>query len=455
MIQLNPGDFEGFCPGVTELKMKLKDRPIFRKFISDFSFSFLLKIGSMGLGLLVTRMLARRLGVEGYGIYSVACALIMLFQIFVQFSVRGILVRDVRSGKIPLQRAAESLLCLACIMAPLMYLILIGAGFIYDPSIIPLLLLGGLSYFLTGNRSLNAILHASGRIKTESFVNLLVVLFNFLLLLLFLGEGGSISTVFLCSLGSVGLALVYQNYAVSREVRIRVRRQFKEVGYLMRESWPLVFAGLIQLIHSRADLFMLEKLGLFRTLALHLPFFPSHLLPTSFDTGMEVGIYAGAYRFFEMPIFIPTYILATGYPILSGLTRKIEFRHFRNRLGAVLAAASLLVMIVLYLFARPLVHLVLGTEFSGSIPVLKIFVFGIPAMMLRPLFRQVVIIRRWQHHLTWILLSGVILNVLMNLYLIPLHGSEGAALATVISESLTAGLIIFVAGRAVGKWGKE
>ena len=409
----------------------------------------------MGLGLLVTRMLARRLGVEGYGIYSVACALIMLFQIFVQFSVRGILVRDVRSGKIPLQRGAESLLCLACITAPVMYLILIGAGFLYDPRIIPLLLLGGLSYFLAGNRSLNVILHARGRIKTESFVNFLVVLFNCLLLLLFLRDGGSISTVFLCSLGAVALALVYQNYEVSREVKIRVRKQFKEVGYLMRESWPLVFAGLIQLIHSRADLFMLEKLDLIRSLALHLPFFPSYLLPAAFDTGLEVGIYAGAYRFFEMPVFIPTYILATGYPILAGLTINIEFRNFRNRLGVVLAAASLIVMAVLYIFAGPLVYLILGTEFSGSIPVLKIFVFGIPAMMLRPLFRHVVIIRRWQRHLTWILLSGVMLNVLMNIYLIPLRGSQGAALATVISESLTAALIIFLAWRAVGKWEGE
>jgi len=340
-------------------------------------------------------------------------------------------------------------------MAPAMYLILIGAGFVYDPSIIPILLLGGLSYFLAGNRSLNAILHARGRIKTESFVNFLVVLFNCLLLLFFLGEEGSISTVFLCSLGAVALALVYQNYEVSHEVKIRVRKQFKEVGYLMRESWPLVFAGLVQLIHSRADLFMLEKLDLIRSLALNLPFFPSDLLPASFDTGLEVGIYAGAYRFFEMPIFIPTYILATGYPILAGLTRRIEFRHFRNRLGMVLAAASLIVMVVLYLFAGPLVHLILGTEFSGSIPVLKIFAFGIPAMILRPLFRQVVIIRRWQRHLTWILSSGVLLNVLMNFYLIPLRGSQGAALATVISESLTAALIIFIAGRAMGKWEGE
>ena len=437
------------------INMRLKDRPIFRKFISDFSFSFLLKIGSMGLGLLVTRMLARRLGVEGYGTYSVVCALIMLFQVFVQFSVRGILVRDVRSGRLPLQRAAESLLCLAGIMAPAMYIILIGAGFIYDPSLIPLLLLGGLSYFLAGNRSLNAILHARGRIKTESFVNFLVVLFNFLLLLFFLGEGGSISTVFICSLVAVSLALVYQNYAVSREVKIRVRRQFQEVGYLMRESWPLVFAGLVQLIHSRADLFMLEKLDLIRSLALHLPYFPTHLLPATFNSGMEVGIYAGAYRFFEMPVFIPTYILATGYPILAGLNLKIEFQNFRNRLGGVLAAAAVLVMIALYIFAAPLVRIILGPEFSGSVPVLRIFVFGIPAMMLRPLFRQVVIIRRWQRHLTWILLSGVILNILMNLYLIPLKGSPGAALATVISESLTAALIIFIAWRAVGKWGGE
>jgi len=434
--------------------MRLKDRPIFRKFISDFSFSFLLKIGSMGLGLLVTRMLARQLGVEGYGTYSVVCALIMLFQIFVQFNVRGILVRDVRSGRLPLQTAAESLLCLAGIMAPAMYLILIGAGFIYDPSIIPLLLLGGLSYFLAGNRSLNAILHACGRIKTESFVNFLVVLFNFLLLFFFLGEGGSISTVFICSLAAVSLALVYQNYAVSREVKIRVKKQFSEVGYLMRESWPLVFAGLAQLIHSRADLFMLEKLDLIRSLAFHLPFFPTHLLPVMFNSGLEVGIYAGAYRFFEMPVFIPTYILATGYPILAGLSRKIEFLNFRNRLGGVLAAAAGLVMIALYIFAAPLVRLILGPEFSGSVPVLKIFVFGIPAMMLRPLFRQVVIIRRWQRHLTWILISGVILNILMNLYLIPLQGSEGAALATVISESLTAALIIFIAWRAVGGWDK-
>ena len=47
----------------------------------------------------------------------------------------------------------------------------------------------------------------------------------------------------------------------------------------------------------------------------------------------------------------------------------------------------------------------------------------------------------------------MLLNILMNLYLIPLRGSGGAALATVISESLTAALIIFIGWLAVGRWG--
>lgn len=432
--------------------MMIKGRPIFKKFVSDFSFSFLLKIGSMGMGLLVTGMLARRLGVDGFGTYSVACALIMLFQVFVQFNVRGIVVRDVRSGRLPIQKAAETVLYLVCFTAPIVYLILLGAGYLFQPGLLWLLAIGGLSYFLHGNRSLNIILHARGRIKTETFVNTLVVAFNCLLIFLFLNKGGNISTVFLCGLGAVALALVYQNYAVSREVRIRVRKHPAEARYLIRESWPLVFSALVQLIHSRADLFMLDKFELISNLSRHLPLFPSGEILTGIDAVHQVGVYAGAYRFFEMPIFIPTYILATGYPILAGLMVRAEFKAFLKKLFLLLGAGAVLVMVVLYFGARPLVDIVLGNNFSGSIGILQVFVWGIPAMMIRPLFRQVMIIRKSQKHFIWIMITGLVLNLILNLYFIPLYGAAGAAAATVISESLTAGLIIFIGWRTVENW---
>jgi len=317
--------------------MKLSDRPILKKFVSDFSFSLLLKIISMGAGLLVTRMLARRLGVDGYGTYSIACALIMLLQVFVQFNVRGIVVREVQTGRLPIQKAAETLLYLICFTAPLAYLALLGAGYLFQPGLVGLLAVGGLSYFLHGQRSLNAILHARGRIKTESFVNCLVVIFNCVLLFFFLRRGGNISTVFICGLAAVGLALIYQNYAVSREVTIRVGNHPRPALNLIGQSWPLVFSALVQLIHSRADLFMLEKFPLIVELARHLPFFPANGAVTVIDPAHQVGIYAGAYRFFEMPIFIPTYILATGYPILAGLTVRREFTDFGKKLLLLLA----------------------------------------------------------------------------------------------------------------------
>ncbi len=432
--------------------MKTGNRPILRKFASDFSFSLFLKVISMGLGLLVTRLLARRLGVDGFGTYSVVCALIMLFQVFVQFNVRGIVVREVQTGRLSLQEAAETLLYLMCFTVPISYLALLGAGYLFQPGLISLVAIGGLGYFLQGYRSLNAILHARGRIKTESFIGALVVLFNCLLLYLFLPPGGSISLVLFCSLGAVALALVYQSYTLSREVKIRVKKHPAAAGTLVGQSWPLVFSALVQLIHSRADLFMLDKLSLIVRLADHLPFFPPVDLLERFDSAYQVGIYAGAYRFFEMPIFIPTYILATGYPILSGLVVPSEFKSFLKKLLLLLAGAAVAVMIVLFVAARPLVYTILDRDFAESIGILRIFIWGMPAMMIRPLFRQVMIIRRAQKHFVWILLSGLGVNLVLNVYLIPLRGAFGAALATVISETLTAVFVIALALRELVGW---
>ena len=75
-------------------------------------------------------------------------------------------------------------------------------------------------------------------------------------------------------------------------------------------------------------------------------------------------------------------------------------------------------------------------EFQGSGEVLKILALAIPIIFWGYLMTQsLVALDRNRVYLT-ITAFAVLLNVLLNYWLIPEYGAEGAAIATVITESL-------------------
>ena len=88
------------------------------------------------------------------------------------------------------------------------------------------------------------------------------------------------------------------------------------------------------------------------------------------------------------------------------------------------------------LLAEIIIQMFFAQEFQGSGEVLKILALAIPIIFWGYLMTQSLVALDHNRIYLAITAFAVLLNVLLNYWLIPEYGAEGAAIATVITEAL-------------------
>lgn len=153
-----------------------------------------------------------------------------------------------------------------------------------------------------------------------------------------------------------------------------------------------------------------------------------------------VGLYAAATKLSEIWYVLPTVAVTALFPTVVKTRELDEGLYYRRleRLFALMAAMSLALALPVTLLAGPIITLLLGSGYEAAAPVLAIhiwaalFVFyGVVqgAWDIAENLAQLAFVR---------VLCGALLNVALNLWLIPRYGAIGAAIATVIAQATAA-----------------
>jgi O-antigen/teichoic acid export membrane protein len=154
-----------------------------------------------------------------------------------------------------------------------------------------------------------------------------------------------------------------------------------------------------------------------------------------YRTYAEVGWYTFAYRPFEALLFIPATLRTVVFPVLS-----IYYRDAPNR---VLASAEKLfkglaiigwpITVGLFLLAPQFIDL-LTSRFPQSAASLRILAIAVVFMFVDNTFPAVLNAIDRQKRYAYVALSGLVINLGLNLILIPRFGYIGASWATVATE---------------------
>ena len=150
----------------------------------------------------------------------------------------------------------------------------------------------------------------------------------------------------------------------------------------------------------------------------------------------EVGIYSAAYSLTLALIFIPTIYINSIFPSLSKFyvnsMESLKFAYKKSLLY--ISVVALPMTIILFFLSEEIIYFLYGGEFSNSALVFKIiaitiffrFVTFVNAITILSVDKQKQ--RLYSQAIT------AILNIILNLILIPAYGYIGAAVATVITE---------------------
>jgi PST family polysaccharide transporter len=199
---------------------------------------------------------------------------------------------------------------------------------------------------------------------------------------------------------------------------------------LIRECWPLIFSSLSVMLYMKVDIVMLGKLSGDRS----------------------VGIYSAATRLSEGFYFIPMIIASSVAPMLLRARARSAEQYMLGlfQLYILMVRMSLAIAVLLAVASPLLIGLLFGSDFSEASAVLRLHIWAAIAVFLGVASSQYLINEGLQKLSLCRTLTGLVVNILLNLLLIPHFGAVGAAIATLISY-FVATFSIIISHHGVGQ----
>ncbi|MCE9681655.1 flippase [Halomonas alkalisoli] len=392
----------------------------FRRYAANTSWMMAEQMLRIIAGLLVGIWVARYLGPEQFGLFSYVIAFTAIFGGMAKLGLDGIMVRELVNK--PEMRdtylgtafwlkfcGAFMVMALIALVVPFtsndtttnLFIFIISAGLVFQ------------SFEVVEFYFQSQVLA-----KVVSICKVIqLTLSSLIKLLLVVAQADLFWFVLVTVVDAMSLAT---SYYIASQLRMSISFykcfDTRVAKSLLKASWPLIFSSLVVMIYMRTDQIMIkEMLG-----------------------DYEVGVYSAAAKLSEAFYFIPGLLGASLFPaILSA--RKDCLERYENKLVALLRfvyVISLMILLPLLFFSQEIIHVLFGGDYKESSSILSIHVMGMifafSGIVASRWFiaegLQILTLRRTA--------AGAVVNVILNLLLIPKWGVYGAAFATVTSQLL-------------------
>jgi O-antigen/teichoic acid export membrane protein len=152
----------------------------------------------------------------------------------------------------------------------------------------------------------------------------------------------------------------------------------------------------------------------------------------------SVGLYGAAVQLTDTWTFMPTLIIGSLYPATAGMYYSNHAEYTRRMKLLTMLALSIAVVVGagIVLFAPFIVKIVYGDAFQGVVPILRIYTVYVPIAVVYAILQNHLTTSNKTRTLVLIGIIGAIVNIALNIVLIPIYGAVGATLATIIAGSI-------------------
>jgi O-antigen/teichoic acid export membrane protein len=361
----------------------------------------------------------RLLGAEGWGTFSYVLAFVSLFYAFTDIGISTFITRELSKES----EDSYSYIFTAFILksALLLFSLLISVIFIpqfakihIDVSLILMLALLNFSdalreFILSINRSFE-------RMEREAFIKIVLNVFTTTLGLLLVFLYKNVFALALAyTLGSVIATAL--SFIVVRPIFKKVTwlYSFEKVKVILNFSWPYIATTFFTTAIFNIDSIMLGQI----------------------KSASDVGIYSAALRIFHFITLIPIYIGIALFPIMSKHEADNSYSTsiFESSM-IMLFAIGIPIIIGGSMLSTSIMTTIFGQAFVTGGIVLSILLIAILADFPNTILSNVIVAKNIQRKFIVSTGIGLVLNVVLNIVLIPDFAVIGAAIATVLSRLL-------------------
>ncbi len=389
-----------------------------RRFIRDFVGVLNSNIFSIICGLLVVILLTHILGVDGFGLYYALLVIPLIVVSLTHLGIRGASIFMIGQKKFTDDDIVSSVLFILIFSGIIGILASIGAySIFYEPeyTILLISLVVIIIPFRLGIIYIGGIFLGKDEIKEANRFEWAINLINLLLAIILVWhfKTGLLGAIISLTTANI-LVGFWAIYKVSIKFSIRIRYIPEIVKQLLKLGVMYAFTFFVIQLNYRVDILLLEKLS-----SIH-----------------EVGIYSLGIHITEQLWQVPFAISI----VLFSRTANAKDYSLMTESTVSLARLSFILILFLSLIAiivAPyLIPLIFGKDFTASVIILQYILPGVIILVIfRVLSGQLAGMGK-PHYAVYIFIPALIINIILNYFLIPKYGGKGAAIASNISYIL-------------------
>ena len=162
----------------------------------------------------------------------------------------------------------------------------------------------------------------------------------------------------------------------------------------------------------------------------------------------DVGLYSLGYKFGQLTYMAVLSFLMCWGPILFTTAKEQNHQETLARLSTYVAAAFMLICLIVSFFGREIVVLMAESAYYSSYRVIPLISFSYYLYGIYMLFLSGILVSKQVFKQPIILGVASVINILLNIVLIPRQGIMGAAIATIITYLFVVGYTYLLAQRS-------
>ncbi|EKO3483729.1 flippase [Vibrio fluvialis] len=368
---------------------------------------------------LITVLIVKHLGVEQFGSFSLALAILTTLGPLVGLGFDSILFKKFISK----EDDTTSLLQVSCflrlVVAVLVIIVCTAINFLSSEPYLYVLNILVLGFIFDSFLAFKDYFLANLKNKFYTYSTLVSSVIQLVIVYLLVNDNASIvyfawSYVIAKAIQSIVLFGAF--YKVQGLV-ISPRWKKSLSLNLLKTSYPMMFAASIGLLYSLQDQYFIKY----------------------FLGEYELGLYAVGIKFVLILVVLPTLISNVFYPSLVSKYHAGKYVEYNNQLQAMYLLFFILGLILysfLYFSSEIIVIKLFGDEFKDSVLIMQIYSLLLVVSFFQSLNNKVLILNDLQSVIFKRATFALIINAVLNFIMIPKFGIKGAAYSTVMSEIL-------------------
>ena len=381
------------------------------------------RVGAQAAMVLVTYLLARRLGTAGFGEYAFLATAIVIGNTLTTFGTDMYLIREIAAkadfSEIPAVLALQLMLSGLFIVFifwfaphfPNQTAESILALKVYSFAMLPL------AFFTV----FTSVLRGTQRMFAYAWLNFIPSALQALVIFFFIQQGTSLVVLAYVLLGiQVFGAILAGGLCAPYFSKLDIWQfSLRQAKSLFVACLPIALIAIVGILYQKLSLTMLSFLS----------------------TASLVGVFSAAARVVEAARLGHFAALTALYPTMANADQQ-QLSGTSRASWLVLLLISVVGSILLYGLAQPIVDIFFGVEYGLSIPALKILAFTLVPYTVNSFLSLLFLVQKKEQTVLLLQAISALIVFVLNLWLIPRRGAVGASWGILIAEWLQACLFL-------------